>query len=83
MNTNAKKTKTGARSSRWIAAALTTFLIAGLTGCRTVTVIPADREIVPMPAGQAFTPIHPGFFVPQARMQEILDRLSSEAIYGP
>jgi len=43
-----------------------------------VVVISADRAVVPMPAGRAYTPALDGFFVPQARMLEILDLLSEK-----
>jgi hypothetical protein len=31
-------------------------------------------------AGRPFTPAMPGYFVPDARMKEILDRLSEKAV---
>lgn len=43
------------------------------SGCATkLTVIPADKQVISMPAGKAFVPVTDGFFVPQARMQQIL-----------
>ncbi len=51
-------------------------LVLTATSCRStrVIVIPADREVRPMPAGQPFTPPVRGWFVPDARMQELLQR---------
>lgn len=34
-----------------------------------------------MPAGQSYTPAFNGYFVPDARMIEILDRLSEKDIF--
>jgi len=42
-------------------------------------VIPADREVTRMPASEAFTPTVPGWFVPDARMKEIMDALNDKA----
>lgn len=50
-------------------------LIALSTGCRTVTVIPADRTISRMEAGHEFTPPVNGWFVPDARMLELMNAL--------
>jgi hypothetical protein len=54
----------------------------GSTACKTprVVVIPSDREAVPMKAGQPYTPKVHGWFVPDARMIEILDALDAKAI---
>jgi hypothetical protein len=44
-------------------------------GCSTrLVVLPADKAVVRMPAGQPFTFTHDGWFVPDARMQEILKK---------
>jgi len=55
-----------------------TVLIASSTGlltaCRTV-VIPSDEVVVRMPAGTNYTAEVDGWFVPDARMQKILDAL--------
>jgi len=40
-----------------------------------VVVIPADKTVVRLEATEPFTPSIPGWFVPDARMQEILGRL--------
>jgi hypothetical protein len=45
-------------------------------------VLPADRVVVPMPAGKPYTPASDGYFVPKARMQDILDRLSEKDVMG-
>ena len=63
--------------SIWMAMLLIALQIGTLSGCKTsVVAIPADNVIVPMPTGKAFTPTNgPGFFVPQAKMLEILTEL--------
>ena len=55
-----------------------------LTGCVTsrVVVIPADRAVSRLEAGKAFTPASPGYFVPDARMKEILDALEQKQFDG-
>lgn len=62
----------------WRAVLLLALLavVLSLIGCRTVEVriIPADRAVVPMPAGQPYTPQVKGWFVPDARMAEIIER---------
>ena len=46
------------------------------TGCKTkVVVIPADRAAVRLNAGKPYAPAVPGYFVPDARMLEILKAL--------
>jgi hypothetical protein len=59
---------------------LTASLMLGSTACKTVTVIPSDRNVVVMPAGKSYTPKVDGWFVPNARMSEILDALDEKAI---
>lgn len=44
-----------------------------------ILVIPADREVRLLPAGQSYTAIHDVYLVPPARMQEILHALSDRA----
>lgn len=46
-------------------------------GCAStrVVVIPSDRLVLPLEAGQTFRVPSPGWFVPEARMQEILHAL--------
>lgn len=50
-------------------------------GCSTprVVVIPSDRQVVPVSAGRAFRPPVNGWFVPEARMQELLHALERKA----
>ncbi len=44
-------------------------------GCSTrLVVLPADKTVVRMPAGESYTPQNSGYFVPDARMQEILKK---------
>ena len=57
-------------------------LIPVLTGCHATLVLPADRVVVAMPAGEAYTPDFDGYFVPKARMLDILDRLSEKEVFG-
>lgn len=57
---------------------LTASLLIHCAGCRSATVIiPADREVKFLRAGQTFTATNDVWLVPPARMQEILDRLST------
>ena len=60
--------------------------MTALTGCalaqRKVLVLPADRVVVAMPAGEAYTPVEDGYFVPKTRMKDILDRLSEKDVFG-
>ena len=62
----------------WRRATLT-LLMLGLSlscGCATrVVVIPADRQVIPLEAGQTFKAPLNGWWVPDARMQEILHAL--------
>lgn len=41
------------------------------TGCARYKVISADREVVPLQAGESFTPSVAGWYVPDARWLEI------------
>ncbi len=51
------------------------------TGCATkLVVIPADKQVVRMPAGQSYSPGTSGYFVPDARMQEILEQLEQQRL---
>jgi len=56
---------------------LTVSWTLSLTGCQSsrVVVIPSDRDVRPLPAGVPFTPAVRGWFVPDARMLDILNRL--------
>jgi hypothetical protein len=45
-------------------------------------VLPADKVVVPLAAGTAFTNNTPGYFVPKARMLDILNRLSEKDVFG-
>jgi hypothetical protein len=52
-----------------------------LIACRTkVVAIPSDKSVVAMPAGVAYTPAVKGWFVPDARMVEILNALEKERL---
>lgn len=51
-------------------------MLAWSAGCATrVVVIPSDRQVLPLEAGQTFRVPSTGWFVPEARMQEILHAL--------
>jgi hypothetical protein len=45
-------------------------------------VLSADKAVVRLPAGKSYTPASDGYFVPQGRMQDILDRLSEKDVFG-
>lgn len=48
-----------------------------LSGCKTrVVVIPSDKAAIRLPADSPYTPSIPGYFVPDARMLEILTELN-------
>lgn len=60
---------------------LTASLIPLSTGCvrkPKVVVIDGSKLVTRLPAGQMFTPPIKGYFVPDARMKEILDRLAEK-----
>ncbi|MEI8289817.1 MAG: hypothetical protein WCH99_10115 [Verrucomicrobiota bacterium] len=48
-----------------------------LTGCQSVVVIPKDREAMHLKANETFTAPGPGWFVPDARMLDILNQLEA------
>ena len=86
MTTKTASTGNSQRTLIWPSAKATvSFLILPLMVCLTscstarVVVIPADREVTRMPASEAFTPTVPGWFVPDARMKEIMDALNDKA----
>ena len=64
---------------RSLRATLALLMLASSTlliGCKTkVVVIPADRAAVRLEAGKPYAPAVPGYFVPDARMLEILKAL--------
>ncbi len=54
-----------------------TSTLSWTTGCTNrLVVLPADRTVVTLQAGRPFTPNQDGYFVPKARMLEILNELS-------
>jgi len=60
----------------WRRAMLMLSMLAWSNGCATrVVVIPADRLVIPLEAGQTFKAPSTGWWVPDARMQEILHAL--------
>jgi hypothetical protein len=60
---------------------LTLSLSLCCAGCRTAPlVIPADRAVTRLAPGKAFVAPVPGWFVPDARMQEILRKVSERVL---
>lgn len=62
---------------------LSTFaLILTLTGCQTSkpVIIPSDKAVIAMPHGKPFVPSVDGWFIPNARMYEILNSLDKTRI---
>ena len=57
---------------------LTLTLSALCAGCHTVTVIDGDKVVERMEKGKPFTPGINGYFVPDARMREILQQLEAK-----
>ena len=59
--------------------AMLTVLTINLTGCKTPVpiVIPSDMCVTRMPRGVQFTPKDNGWFVPDARMLSILNKIDS------
>ena len=72
---DAPKTKTTASFNSMIKRLLIVSWIILLTGCKTYTVIPADKEVQPIAAGQSFVAPVSGWFVPDSRMLDILNKL--------
>lgn len=63
----------GQQWRHWMPMLLIASWMTTSSGCATrVTVIPSDKAVVSMPAGKSFVPPTDGFFVPQARMLQIL-----------
>lgn len=70
------------RTGRLLVMMLMPLIALSMTSCavlkRKVIVIPADKTVTPLPAGEAYTPDIPGWFVPDARMQEIITELKAK-----
>lgn len=65
------------RMATW--ALLTAFSLTVSAGCKTrVLVIPADKKVERMESGRNYTPAINGWFVPDARFQEILTELNNK-----
>jgi len=47
--------------------------------CHTVTVIDGNKQVLRLPKDKSFTPSLDGYFVPDARMREILHELETKA----
>jgi hypothetical protein len=64
----------------WLRVTLLLSMLAWSSGCATrVVVIPADKQVIPLEAGQTFKAPSTGWWVPDARMQEILHALEAKA----
>lgn len=61
---------------RLLTALLAAVLSLCWTGCQSPKVIDPYSSIIRLPAGKPYTPPADGYFVPDARMRQILDRLS-------
>jgi hypothetical protein len=82
-NFKVKKMRTPKRWCRLMPLILIACSTSGLTGCaHRLVVLPADKTVVRLPAGKPYTPSSDGYFVPQGRMQDILDRLSEKDVFG-
>lgn len=58
-------------------------ICCSIQGCVTrARIIPANKVVERLEAGKPFSPISPGYFVPDARMKEILDRLAEKEVFG-
>jgi len=67
-------------TANWLRVTLLLSILGWSNGCATrVVVIPADRQVIPLQAGQTFTAPSTGWWVPDARMQEILHALEAKA----
>ena len=67
-------------TANWLRAMALLSMLAWLNGCATrVVVISADKQVLPLEAGQKFTAPSSGWWVPDARMQEILHALEAKA----
>jgi hypothetical protein len=66
-------------TANWLRVTLLLSMLAWSNGCATrVIVISADRQVIPLEAGQRFTAPSNGWWVPDARMQEILHALEAK-----
>jgi hypothetical protein len=83
MISSSKSAKTPKPWPAKILPCLTLCLTIALTGCaHTILILPADRVVVEMRAGKHYAPQFDGYYVPKARMMEILDRLSEKEVFG-
>ena len=62
-------------------AVLSICLTGGLTACRHTKVIDPNTATVRMTKGLPFTPVSDGYFVPDATMLRVLDRLSEKDVF--
>jgi hypothetical protein len=57
-----------------------------LTGCamfsRKILILDAEKTVTRVKSGESLTPSFNGYFVPDARMKEILDALSKKVVFG-
>lgn len=72
-------------ATRLQTALLASCLMIGLTGCGLLpkaNVLDPNRDAVRMPKGVPYAPPCDGYFVPDARMLELLDKLSQKDVFG-
>jgi len=65
------------RTGTWILLTLALSILSA--GCHTVTVIDGNKVVERLEKGTPYTPNFNGYFVPDARMREILQELEGKA----
>lgn len=73
MHRSMKSTTRSAVETAMLSIACLTLLCA-MPACRTIRVVPADKALVRLEANRPYSPTIPGWFVPDARMLEILEK---------
>lgn len=70
-------------AKRLLLVVLMSCCVSVLTGCRHVPVVlDPNRDAQRMEAGQPFTPPGPGYFVPDALMLEVMDKVGDRDVFG-
>ena len=65
------------RTGTWMLLMLALSILSA--GCHTVTVIDGNKLVERLEKGKPYTPNLDGYFVPDARMREILQQLEAKA----
>ncbi len=65
------------RTGTWMLLMLALSILSA--GCHTVTVIDGNKLVERLEKGKPYTPNLNGYFVPDARMREILQQLEAKA----